>query len=330
MKTNYVTLLVDASGSMGSFEGKIPVMVKEITDQLFEDSRRENQKTLVSLVTFAYVPKRVQSFQDYLAPWTYHATGQTALMDSMKFVMEQHMGVKSGVLDDVSHLVTVITDGVENQSNPANIAWVKEHFTKLQNTGKFTFTFNMPPGYADNFCRVYNVPRGNCREWEQTQQGFYETQRITTNAVTNYMKDRSKGLGSTQTFYSTVTDLSNVTKGDLAKCDDLTGRFRVINVPSEQVIKPFVEKETGFPLIKGTVFYQLTKPEEIQAHKDVIIKEKGRSTLYGGSEARKLLGLQPYKNGRVKPGNHANYDIFVQSTSDNRKLVRGTSVLVVR
>ena len=29
-------------------------------------------------------------------------------------------------------------------------------------------------------------------------------------------------------------------------------------------------------------------------------------------------------------GNHGNYDIFIQSNSANRKLVRGTKVLVIK
>jgi hypothetical protein len=33
------------------------------------------------------------------------------------------------------------------------------------------------------------------------------------------------------------------------------------------------------------------------------------------------------QNVKVKPGNHLNYSIFVESTSNNRKLVRGSTLL---
>jgi hypothetical protein len=58
--------------------------------------------------------------------------------------------------------------------------------------------------------------------------------------------------------------------------------------------------------------------------------EKGSKAIYGGNAARSLIGLPYGAEAKVEPGNHANYDIFVQSTSTNRKLVRGTKLLVLR
>jgi hypothetical protein len=49
--------------------------------------------------------------------------------------------------------------------------------------------------------------------------------------------------------------------------------------------------------------------------------------MYSGSDARTLIGLPTSGNARLHPGNHGNYDIFIQSTSINRKLVGGTGVL---
>jgi hypothetical protein len=42
-----------------------------------------------------------------------------------------------------------------------------------------------------------------------------------------------------------------------------------------------------------------------------------------------MIGLPANADAKVEPGNHANYDIFVQSTSVNRKLPRGTKLIVV-
>lgn len=85
---------------------------------------------------------------------------------------------------------------------------------------------------------------------------------------------------------------------------------------------------TSGPYVKGCAFYQLTKPELVQKHKDLMVKEKTGRVLYGGQEVRKVLGLPEFQDGKVTPGNHANYDVFVQSTANNRKLVRGTTVMV--
>jgi hypothetical protein len=79
---------------------------------------------------------------------------------------------------------------------------------------------------------------------------------------------------------------------------------------------------------RGAAFYQLMKKEdEVQDYKQIVIRDKKSKVVYSGANARQMLGL-PY-NGTVKvvPGNHGTYDIFIQSTSVNRKLVKGTQVL---
>jgi hypothetical protein len=93
-------------------------------------------------------------------------------------------------------------------------------------------------------------------------------------------------------------------------------------------IKEFVEENTNQPYRLGDAFYQLSKTEKIQAGKDLMIMEKGKRGIWAGSEARELVGIPKGAAGKVTPGNHSNFDIFVQSTSTNRKLVRGTRVLV--
>ena len=69
------------------------------------------------------------------------------------------------------------------------------------------------------------------------------------------------------------------------------------------------------------------KREKIQGHKKLLLIKKGEKTVWGGDGVRDLLGL-PDVDMFVEPGNHGDYDIFVLSTSVNRKLVRGTTVLL--
>lgn len=57
--------------------------------------------------------------------------------------------------------------------------------------------------------------------------------------------------------------------------------------------------------------------------------EKGKGSVYGGEDARRLLDLPDHVT-KVRPGNHANFDIFIQSTSINRKLKNGTRVIYLR
>ena len=101
-------------------------------------------------------------------------------------------------------------------------------------------------------------------------------------------------------------------------------------MPYEFEIRPFVER-SGYTYVKGNAFYQLTKDENaVQPYKEILLREKNKQIIYGGDGARKLIGLQEKLTVAVQPGNHANWDIFVQSTSVNRKLVRGTTLLYKR
>jgi hypothetical protein len=55
-----------------------------------------------------------------------------------------------------------------------------------------------------------------------------------------------------------------------------------------------------------------------------VILDKNTNALYGGIQARQLIVNQSFK---IKPGNLANYEIYIKSTSVNRKLIPGTKVL---
>ena len=63
-------------------------------------------------------------------------------------------------------------------------------------------------------------------------------------------------------------------------------------------------------------------------NKRMINADATLKAVFGGTDARSVLGIPEGQNLKIKPGNHGNFDIFVQSTSLNRKLVRGTKLLV--
>ena len=147
--------------------------------------------------------------------------------------------------------------------------------------------------------------------------------------MSNYYQAKASGAHAVKSFFKMTTDLSKVEAQDVYKTlADISNNFRILKVVQEKSVKEFVEEKTGKPYIIGSAFYQLMKPEVVQTTKQVLIMEKGKKTVWGGSEARKLIGLPNDKNAKVNPGNHSNFDIFVQSTSVNRKLPRGTSLLL--
>lgn len=103
-------------------------------------------------------------------------------------------------------------------------------------------------------------------------------------------------------------------------------RFQILHVDYNCVIKDFVE-ESGAEFKKGRGFYQFTKRETIQERKEVVLRDKKTGDLFTGDYARKLIGLPYGKRGDIRPVELEQYDVFVQSTSSNRKLLGDTLFL---
>jgi len=107
--------------------------------------------------------------------------------------------------------------------------------------------------------------------------------------------------------------------------------FKIFTVNQEEEIRPFVEGKTKKPYVQGSAYYLLTKREKIQEGKELLLQDRATTQVFGDSQRiRQQLGLPTAGDIRVNPGNHANWNLFVQSTSVNRKLVRGSKVLVIK
>jgi hypothetical protein len=327
--TNHIALLVDKSGSMSHLSN---VVVEKLNEQIYnirKESHASGQRTFVSVYTFSrrgdlnrlvvnQHPEAVRTFARY----DYVPGGQTALIDAITEVTTDLKREDTGD-PNKSFLLITLTDGEENDSRVSR-GHLAEEIKRLTGTDRWTFVAVMPPGgrpYAESL----GIPSGNIREWEGTVRGFVEATAYNLVGTQNYFSSRAAGQTSTKAFY---TDLSNVKPTDLKKLDDLSGDFKRWQVRAETQISDFVE-DHGKNYEIGKAFYQLTKPEKIQSHKGIVIEDRSNKALYGGDQARQLLGVTsgPGVTVKVKPGNHANYNVFVQSTSMNRKLVRGTTLL---
>lgn len=103
-------------------------------------------------------------------------------------------------------------------------------------------------------------------------------------------------------------------------------RFQMVHVDENTSIKPFVES-IGASFKIGRGFYQFTKAEEIQERKEVILRNRLTGDMFTGAEAREYIGLPYGSRGTIRPGRFAEYEVYVQSTSPNRKLMAGTTFL---
>jgi len=105
-------------------------------------------------------------------------------------------------------------------------------------------------------------------------------------------------------------------------------KYEVLEVKKDCSIKQFVEKHK-LKFEKGRGFYQFTKTELVQEKKEIVIQDTNTGDFYEGSYARKLLGLKPGERKKVNPAKegYEDYNIYIQSTSYNRKLKGGTMFL---
>lgn len=337
---NYIGFSRDHSGSMRSIARVAARDFNSKIASIREASLSQNQDTIVSVVECGYgstdqvrraVTNSSVASLTPLVEGSYEANGRgTPLWDSVGELIEMFENVPDAANKDVSFLVMAITDGAENASVKYSAHKLAEKIRALEQTDRWTFVFRVPRGHGRAIAQKLGISEGNIQEWDQTEKGVMAAAARDQEAFTQYYTSRSKGETSTRKFY---TDLSSVTSKDVAvSLTDISKEVTIWPVgPSDNgsEIRPFVESRlNGAPLLKGAGFYQLTKTEpEVQDHKKILIRDKTTSGIYFGAAARQMLGLPTYGTVRLAPGNHGNFDIFIQSTSVNRKLTAGTSLI---
>jgi hypothetical protein len=105
------------------------------------------------------------------------------------------------------------------------------------------------------------------------------------------------------------------------------GKYQMIIVTGTPAIKQFVQDQ-NLPFKTGSGYYQLQKKETISAKKSILLRHKQLEDIYEGDVARQYAeSIVGSDLGKLTKDSLPNYDIFIQSTSVNRKLQDGTMFL---
>lgn len=332
MKKNYINhiaFVIDRSGSIafsGLTQSIIDVFDAQI-ERLKSRSKELDQETRVSLYLFAdkvecvYFDKDIKNVQSLRG--NYSPNGNTAMIDATLTCIRDLKEINIRY-DDHSFLIYVLTDGENNIHNDFAYSLTS---TIAGLSSLFTVAALVPNSNGVYECKRFGFPAQNIQIWETTQQGAHEMGEALYAATDSYMVGRSKGIVSTRSLFS--LDASNISKTEVKKSlDELSPtQYHLLNVGKESYIKDFIES-WKLPFVKGANYYQITKPETVQAYKQIIVQDKVTGKLYAGINARKLLSLPDYEV-KVQPSSYGKYNIFVQSHSSNRKLVRGTQLVVL-
>lgn len=341
MKKQYVGLVKDHSGSMSHLSYTALKDYNSLIGAIKAASDKEDIDTIVSVVkcgvgTAGSVETEfVNSSVSRLKPATsYDTTGSyTPLFDSVGRIIDLLEAAPDAKDPNVTFLVMVVTDGMENHSSQWNGRMLGDRMTRLMQSDRWTFTFRVPVGGKRALVQL-GLPAGNIEEWEQNEIDFTRSGIITAQSVSNYFGAVSRGTRSTNSFYA---DAANVTKNAVkSTMTNISSEVRIWEVQinaarylTEPIeIAPFVESKTKIPYKRGSAFYELVKTEKaVQASKLIVIRSHKDGAVYAGQSARDLLNLPTQGTIKLSPGDHGNWEIFIQSTSSNRHLPVGSKVL---
>lgn len=260
---------------------------------------------------------------------SYVADGHgTPLYDSVGALIENLESMPDAQDPTVSFVVMAVTDGLENRSTRWSARMLSEKIKELQGTDRWTFVFRVPKdirgGYKNNLIKTLNLFPGNVQEWEVSSQGMVQSTQSTSASFKGFFDARSSGQTSTSKFF---VDLSEVKPSQIKEnLQNISSKVQIIQSKSGGQIRDVVES-SGKHYEKGMAFYQLTKTEEVQPYKKIVIKHRKSGEAYGGDAARSLLGLGSGL-AKLAPKNTGQYDVYVQSTSVNRKIPTNGKVLI--
>lgn len=329
---NHIALVVDASDSMARHKNDVILVADEQIRHLAERSQELDQETRVSIWVFSSHSNiqcviwdkdvlRLPSIAEF-----YTTSGQTALVDAtLKSISDlDEIPRRYG---DHSFLLYVLTDGQENCSLQSPVALS----ARLSSLPDYWTTAALVPDHAGvHEAKRFGFPAGNIAIWDKTSStGVSEVGKRIRVATDTFMMNRKQGIRSTKTLFKTDAAAVNAKTISAAGLTPLPVTSYVlvpVSIPTATIaIKPFVES-CGLTFRVGKGYYQLMKPEEIQANKQILIVEKKSGKVFGGQDARNLIGL-PDMTVRVKPDVNPDYDVYVQSMSNNRNLIAHTKLL---
>lgn len=326
---NHIALVLDASGSMSRQAASVVKVADAQIAYLAQRSKELDQETRITVYTFSDDVECLIYDKDVLRMPSiaafYRADGQTALIDATLKALTD-LAKTPELYGEHAFLTYVLTDGQENHSRniPAElvrrIEALPDHWTLA--------TF-VPDQVGVMEAKRFGFPKDNIAVWDtRSQHGVESVGERIRQTTEQFMQNRTKGIRGSRNLFALDTKALDK-KAALKGLDKLhPGQYRVLKVDRDVAIAPFIETQTGRAYQRGECFYQLMKPETVQAQKDVVLYEKATHYVYTGAKTRSLLGL-PDHEVRVEPAAHPKYDVFVQSTSVNRKLIHGTRVLLL-
>lgn len=321
-----VVLVLDQSSSMTSVQRDALSCLNYQLETYKKESKRTGVDTQVSIHTFNdYVKLFLDTKNiDDVKPIDESSPvegGMTALYDGIGTGLNHANASRA-----TSKIVIVITDGEENRSRLYSQSYTKSMIRASKESSDTTLVICCPPNHKDSIVNTLGVDPGNVTEWEATTQGIKTLNTSLQYSTQSYYNDvkTSGGIMRSASFFS--PDLNLDKKEVKRNLTDVTDKFFILSVKNKQSISSFIS-DNGYSFRIGNAYYELTKTEEVQDYKTLILQDKRTGKLYTGDEIRDMVKIPDDGSIKLGPSWSPDYRVFVRSTSWNRNLVPNTTLL---
>ena len=183
--------------------------------------------------------------------------------------------------------------------------------------------------FYDGLSAISSAPKLELEQFSEVNDLITALCYSRAGQLERFEKQLNKRGGVSYNVIKTVDSLAGrkpTKKRTLDKAAVDPSRFQVLTVHSDCDIQSFVE-ENGLLFKKGRGFYEFTKRVLIQDYKEVIAQDLKTGSMFSGDKARQVLGIPVGTTAKVSPDSSGRYKGYVQSTSNNRKLLSGTNFL---
>lgn len=333
-RITHFVLVADASYSMTPHKNALPKVVDTFVADMAGRSTELGQETRITVYTFNGTEgiKCLIYDMDVLRrpsiDGRYIPSGRTPLIDAT-FQAIDELEETPERYGEHSFVVYVWSDGLENESrvHPLRRGGDRELHARIAGLpGHWTVAAFVPNQNGILEAKRCGFPAGNIEVWDTTSsRGFAEAGERIRAVSMDFMQARTQGVRGSKSLFTVSQVTPQVAAANLTPLPP--GSYRFEDVQLDGQIRDLVERATGRVYVKGSAYYQLTKPETVQPYKQVAIEVPG-GQVYTGPAARQLLGLPDYEV-KVQPEYQPGTKIFVQSTSVNRRLTGGTRVLIL-
>jgi Mg-chelatase subunit ChlD len=203
-KKTYIAMVIDRSGSMSSIHKQT---VDGINEQ-FGALRRDGDKGGDTEVTLIQFDDKIDTVFDGLTPgelvdWNmadFQPRGWTAMYDGIWSAINTLKAKEE--TDDTGFLVCVISDGEENRSTEITQQLLSDEIKRLQDTGKWTFTYMLANVDIHKVSVALNVPISNIATYTSNAVGSSAAYTVSAGSSVGYLNSRGAGATSTSTFFS--------------------------------------------------------------------------------------------------------------------------------